>query len=110
VVWRGISDPLFDALDFPDAAVLTSSRVFSASALQALTLWNNNFVLHHAAALAARAQTENAADPVTAAYRLTLLRDPKPAELEVMKACAASDGMAEVSRILLNSNEFLFVQ
>ncbi|MES2708493.1 MAG: DUF1549 and DUF1553 domain-containing protein [Verrucomicrobiota bacterium] len=110
VVWRGISDPLFDALDFPDAAVLTAERGFSASALQALTLWNNNFVLHHAAALAARADMEDAADPVTRIYRLTLLRDPRPEELEVMKTCAARDGLAEVCRILFNSNEFLFIQ
>ena len=55
VVWRGISDPLFDALDFPDAAVLTPARGFSAAPLQALALWNNNFILHHAAALAERA-------------------------------------------------------
>ncbi|RYD36441.1 MAG: DUF1553 domain-containing protein [Verrucomicrobiaceae bacterium] len=110
VVWRGISDPLFDALDFPDAAVLTPARGFSAAPLQALVLWNNNFILHHAAALAERAGREAAADPLTRMYQLVLLRDPRADELETMRACAAQDGLAEVARILFNTNEFLFVQ
>ena len=55
VVWRGIADPFMDALDFPDMGLLSPSRGFSASPLQALALLNNPFVLHHADAFAGRA-------------------------------------------------------
>lgn len=109
VVWRGIPDPLMDALDFPDAAVLTAARGFSASALQALALWNNPFVLFHADALAARGVKENAADPVGWMFREILLREPTAAELKIFNACAGRDGLPEAGRILFNSNEFLFV-
>ena len=47
VVWRGIADPFMEALDFPDASLLQPTRTFSASALQALALFNNDFVLRH---------------------------------------------------------------
>ncbi len=111
VVWRGIPDPLFEALDFPDAGLLTPSRGFSASPLQALTLYNNPFVLRAAARLAARVE---AIDPsadgrIRAAFRLVLLRDPDPAELAEFRALAESRGAAAVGRVLFNSNEFLFV-
>ena len=57
VVWRGIPDPLFDALDFPDLGLLAPVRSFSASGPQALVLANNRFVLHCATALARHLKT-----------------------------------------------------
>jgi hypothetical protein len=111
IVWRGIPDPLFDALDFPDAALLTPSRGFSASPLQALTLYNNPFVLRAAARLAARVETmaDTTEGRVRAAFRLVLLREPGPAELSEFRALAESRSLAAVGRVLFNSNEFLFV-
>lgn len=56
VVWRGIADPFMEALDFPDLGLLAPKRSFSVSSLQALTLFNNDFVLHHSERLAARVE------------------------------------------------------
>ena len=54
-VWRGIPDPLMEALDFPDLGVLAPVRGQSVSSLQALTLYNSAFVLYSSEHLAARA-------------------------------------------------------
>ncbi|MFN6106864.1 MAG: PSD1 and planctomycete cytochrome C domain-containing protein [Planctomycetaceae bacterium] len=112
VVWRGIPDPVFDALDFPDLGLLAPTRGFSASPLQALTLLNNRFVLHHAAHLAKRVQAEAGELPIQigAAVRHTWQRDPTPDELVQLQALAAGHGLQAVCRLLLASNEFLFVE
>jgi hypothetical protein len=111
VVWRGISDPLMEALDFPDAAMLTPVRGFSASPLQALTLLNNSFVLRHCDHLAARLQSlgTTTRDRVCAAFRLVLLREPTAPELAGFVELADRRALAAACRVLLNSNEFLFV-
>jgi hypothetical protein len=111
VVWRGIADPFMDALDFPDAATLTPARSFSASPLQALALLNNDFVLHHSERLAARAEKLGATyeERVRAAFRLTLLREPAPQEAADFAALTEKHSLAAACRLLLNSNEFLFV-
>ncbi|QEH38957.1 Planctomycete cytochrome C [Aquisphaera giovannonii] len=111
VVWRGIPDPLMDALDFPDAALLTPVRGFSASPLQALSLLNNDFVLRQSEHLADRAQAIGRTDAgrIAAAFRLVLLRDPSPEEAAAFAALAGQHSLAAACRVLLNSNEFLFV-
>jgi hypothetical protein len=43
-VWRGIPDPLFNAMDFPYLGLLSPTRGTSASLLQSLTLVNNRFL------------------------------------------------------------------
>ncbi|WP_165229578.1 PSD1 and planctomycete cytochrome C domain-containing protein [Aquisphaera insulae] len=111
VVWRGIPDPLMDALDFPDAALLTPSRGFSASPLQALSLLNNDFVLRQSEHLAARAQAAGptAAGRIRAAFRIVVLREPTATEEAAFAALAGRHSLAAACRVLLNSNEFLFV-
>ncbi|MEQ9067018.1 MAG: DUF1553 domain-containing protein, partial [Gimesia chilikensis] len=52
VVWRGIPDPLMDALDFPDLGLLSPVRGFSASPLQSLFLWKNSVLHQHSPKLA----------------------------------------------------------
>jgi hypothetical protein len=111
VVWRGIPDPLMDALDFPDASLPTPVRGFSASPLQALALLHNDFVLRHSEHLAARAKTRgrSTAERIRAAFRLVLLREPSEAEAAAFSALADRHSLAAACRVLLNSNEFLFV-
>ena len=111
VVWRGIADPFMESLDFPDLGLLSPKRGFSASALQALTIFNNNFVLHHSQVLAERLQASHATvDEQTAqACRLIFLREPLKEEYTILVAYAKQYGLAATLRILFNSNEFLFV-
>jgi len=111
-VWRGIADPFMEALDFPDLGMLAPTREFSVSSLQALALYNNNFVLHHSEALARRVEAE--ADTLEAqverAVQLVWLRTPTTSERRAFTRHATTHGLAALCRVLLNSNEFLFVE
>lgn len=111
MVWRGIPDPFMEALDFPDLGLLAPVREFSASPLQALALYNNDFVLAHSAALAKRVQQEapDLAGQVSRAVQLVWLRTPTPTEHASMQAYAETHGLPALCRVLLNSNEYLFV-
>ena len=110
-VWRGIADPFMESLDFPDLGLLSPKRGYSSSSLQALALYNNDFVLHLADVMATRIQTEapELDAQITRAARLAWLR-PLTADEEVeFRDYAEKHGLAALCRILLNSNEYLFV-
>jgi Protein of unknown function (DUF1549)/Protein of unknown function (DUF1553)/Planctomycete cytochrome C len=116
VVWRGIPDPLFDALDFPDLGLLSPTRGFSASPLQALVLANNRFVLHHARHLARRAEAaapDPAADSLEARIgrmvQWTWQRQPTSEETAELVELARRHGLEAVARALFNADDFLFV-
>ena len=111
VVWRGIADPFMEALDFPDLGLLSPKRGSSVSPLQALTVFNNDFVLHHSQLLAARLEASHATldEQVAEACRLIFLRDPADKENASLVAYAQQHGLAATCRVLFNSNEFVFV-
>jgi hypothetical protein len=48
-------------------------------------------------------------DQVKAAMRLALARDPRADELERLTAYAKRHGLANACRLILNLNEFVFV-
>lgn len=103
-VWRGVPDPFMDALDFPDLGMLAPARGFSASALQSLALYNNRFVLHFSGELGKQLTTPEEA------VRRVLLREPTAEEKTNFTTFAQKNGLAALCRVLLNSNEFLFVE
>jgi hypothetical protein len=111
VVWRAIADPFMEALDFPDLGQLSPVRGFSASALQALTLFNNGFVLHYSEHFAARLEKAGSTpeDRIRAAFAICYQRPPAPEELAGAVALVDRHGLAAFCRVLFNSNEFLFV-
>lgn len=111
VVWRGIADPFMEALDFPDLGLLAPKREFSVSALQALALYNNDFTLHHCAVVAERLQEIDATieGQVDQAVQRILLRTPAADERRALVEYATEFGLAALVRVLLNSNEFLFI-
>ena len=83
----------------------------SLSPLQALALLNNGFLLMQAEALANRARAE-ASDPagqLERAFRLALSRQPTSVEAGELGVYAAKNGLPQTCRILLNLNEFSFV-
>jgi mono/diheme cytochrome c family protein len=102
-VWRGVPDPFMDALDFPDLGMLAPARGFSASALQSLALYNNRFVLHFSGELGKQLTTPEEA------VRRILLREPTAKEKTNFTTFAQKNGLAALCRVLLNSNEFFFV-
>jgi hypothetical protein len=112
VVWRGISDPFMEALDFPDLGLLAPKRGFSVSALQSLAVFNNDFVLHGSEWLAQRVESEGGDfnEEVQRAVRLVWLRLPSASEQVEFTNYARKHGLSAFCRVLLNSNEFLFIE
>jgi len=86
-------------LDCPDPANLTPARAQTTTALQALTLSNNEFMLQQARHLAERAKTPERA------FQLCFQRDARPDEL----AAAKKLDLVSLCRMLLNANEFVYV-
>lgn len=110
-VWRGIADPFMEALDFPDLGLLSPTRGFSASALQSLSLYNNDFVLNESETLARRVEGEanTVEQQALRAVQLAWLREIDAVECVEFVEFAKANGLAALCRVLLNSNEFLFV-
>jgi hypothetical protein len=110
-VFRTLPDPFMEALDCPDASQLTQARNVSVTAPQALALLNDKFMVRMSEHLAARAAKAGADLParVGAAYRLALGREPTPKESALLTEYAKKHGLANLCRMVLNCNEFVFV-
>jgi uncharacterized protein DUF1553/uncharacterized protein DUF1549 len=110
-VFRTLPDPLMEALDCPDASQWTAARGLSLSPLQALALLNDKFMVRQAEHLAERA-TQLAPDlpgQLAALYQIVLLRPPTCTERDRLIEYAGKHGLANACRVLLNCNEFVFV-
>jgi hypothetical protein len=109
-VFRTLPDPLVECLDGADASALTPKRSESVTAPQALALLNNEFVLVHAKAMAARLEKHSAerAKQVEFACQLVWGRAPTADEAKLFAAYADKHGLANLCRVLFNTNEFLF--
>lgn len=110
-VYRGQQDPLMELLDFPDAAQLIPARTLTSSPLQALALWNHEFVLYACDALAQRIQqtaNEQGRDETEIAFQTIYLRKPTDEELKLANAYRSKFSLAGLVRVLLNSSEFLY--
>ena len=109
-VFRTLPDPLVECLDGADASALTPKRSESVTAPQALALLNNEFVLVHAKAMAARLEKHSAerAKQIDFACRLAWGRTPSADEAKLFAAYADKHGLPNLCRVLFNTNEFLF--
>jgi hypothetical protein len=94
-------------LDCPDPANFTPTRAQTTTALQALTLSNNEFMLQQARHLAERVQTEDKTPEaaIARAFHLCFQRAPTKEEL----TAANSIDLFSLCRMLLNANEFVYV-
>jgi hypothetical protein len=110
-VFRTLPDPFMDVLDCPDSSQLAPARSTSVSALQALAMLNNQFMVRQCEHLAARAGRSgpDLATQIRAVYTLALDRLPTPKEEKAVHEYAAKYGLANACRVILNSNEFMFV-
>ncbi|MFO0883418.1 MAG: PSD1 and planctomycete cytochrome C domain-containing protein [Pirellulales bacterium] len=111
-VFRTQPDPLLEVLDCPDASQAAPVRTTSFSGLQALTLWNNKFVLRNAEHLAQQAQGQSPelARQVDWACERLFCRLPTTEERATWTKYAEQFGMANLCRVLLNSSEFVFIE
>jgi hypothetical protein len=111
-VFRTLPDPLLDALDCPDASQFTPARSASVTALQALALLNDRFMVRHAEHFADRLRRdagEDAGARVGRAFELALGRPATARERELLAAYSRKHGAAAMCRLVLNLNEFAFV-
>ena len=111
-VFRTLPDPFMESLDCADASQLTPARTVSVTALQALTMLNDKFVIRQSERLAERLKTDTGDNPdaqITRLYQLVLLRPPRPAEAASLRTYLEKHGLSNACRLLLNSNEFMFV-
>lgn len=110
-IFRTLPDPLMDSLDCADSSQLTPVRNTSLTALQALSMLNNKFTVRQSEHLATRAASVSSelSQQVESAFRIALLRKPTDRERTALSEYARQHGLANACRVLLNSNEFLFV-
>jgi hypothetical protein len=101
--------PILRLYDFPDASQHSPSRDLTTTPLQQLFVFNSAFLQEHAEALAKRVEAvPDAAERVRRMYRLTLLRDPSPKELDLALSYIAQSTLAHYAQALLSTNEFIF--
>jgi hypothetical protein len=103
--------PVFGAFDCPDAGQPMPRRRQSTTAIQALNLFNSPFVNDQAAAFAARVK-RNATTidtQVTDTFLLALGRRPNAVEAKAAEETVREHGLGALSRVVFNSNEFLFL-
>ena len=82
----------------------------TVTALQALAILNNPFVLRQCEHLSARvAPAGDLKKQIEQVYQLTLNRPPTKAELKKLLPFAEKNGMPSLCRLIFNTNEFVFV-
>ena len=110
-LFRTLPDPFMDALDCPAGDQLVPVRTASVTVQQALALWNNAFAAKQAEHLGERLQRERTErdEQVVYAFQLLLNRDPSAEERAEFVRYARQHGLANLARVLINSNEFMFV-
>jgi hypothetical protein len=109
---RSAPDPFLTTLDCADPSLLVERRNETITPLQALALLNNTFMVRMAEHVAERASAASpkTSDQITAIYRLAFQRDPTADELAVLTPLAEQHGLANICRLVLNMNEFVFVE
>ncbi|MDB5341725.1 MAG: hypothetical protein JWP89_102 [Schlesneria sp.] len=109
---RTTSHQFLTTLDCPSAANLVPVRNTTTTALQSLALLNNDFMLRQSEYFAQRIKADAGDDlqiPVTQAFRFAFGRDPTDSEQDASVKLAQSRGLLQLCRMLLNANEFVYV-
>ena len=101
-------DPTLALFDFPNPNNTSEQRVATNVPLQRLYMMNSAFVEAQAAGLAKRVSGTDD-ERVRQAYRLLYGRGPSAEEVQLGLAFLAKNNWNEYARVLLNSNEFEWV-
>jgi len=110
-VVRTTPHQFMSTLDCPDPANLTPARAQTTTALQALTLSNDEFMLQQATSLATRIEneTDSRAAAIRRAFALCFQRAPTDAELTASTRLVAEQNLFALCRMLINANEFVYI-
>ncbi|MEK6261257.1 MAG: DUF1549 domain-containing protein [Planctomycetota bacterium] len=109
---RTTTHQFLTTLDCPSPANLVPARNTTTTALQSLTLLNNDFMLRQSGYFAGRvkadAETDSTAQ-VTRAFQLAFGRQPSLAEAAAAASLVQGRDFTQLCRMLLNANEFVYV-
>lgn len=108
---RSQQQPFMTTLDCADPSMRVEKRNESLSPLQALAMMNNGLVVvmaRHLAERVAKERNEMAAQ-VERAFVLALSRSPAADELAQLLEYSRREGLENTCRVILNLNEFSFV-
>jgi hypothetical protein len=107
---RTTAHQFLTTLDCPSPANLVPTRNVTTTALQSLTLLNNPFMLKQSEYFARRVESESELeDRPRRAFQLAFGRNPSPAEAASAAELVKSRGLTQLCRMLLNANEFVYV-
>ncbi len=108
---RSQTQPFMTTLDCADPSMIVDKRNETVTALQALALLNNKLVLSMSrhTALRITAASPDEATQIDSVFRLALGRFPSAEERDSLIEYARQHGLSQACRVILNLNEFAFV-
>ena len=111
-LFRTLPDPFMEALDCPAGDQIMPLRTNSVTVQQSLALWNDAFMLRQAEHFAARLERSaaNTGERVQLATWLALGRTLTAKEQLQFTAYVEQHGLANFCRLLMNANEFVFIE
>ncbi len=111
---RALNFPFLDIFDAPVFNVSCDRRKVSLTPLQALAMYDSGFVNDEARYFAERLRKESdAGSVINRAFELALGRLPAPEEVQrarkFLAGAAPDEALTQLCRVLMNTNEFLYV-
>lgn len=108
---RSQTQPFMTTLDCADPSMIVEKRNETVTALQALALLNNKLVLSMSRHMASRLEAASPDDGarIETAFRFALGRVPSDDERDALIGYAREHGLKQACRVILNLNEFAFV-
>jgi hypothetical protein len=108
---RSQQQPFMTVMDCADPSMRVDKRNESLSPLQALAMMNNGLTVTMARHFAERVTKEATGldQQMRRAFLLAVSREPKPDEVAPLVDYAKRDGLENACRVILNLNEFSFV-
>ena len=111
-VVRTTTHQFLTMLDCPSPANFVPVRNVTTTALQSLTLLNNDFMLRQSGYFASRVKLDAGTDPaaqVIRAFQLAFGRDASSTEVAAATLLVEKRDLTELCRMLFNANEFVYV-
>lgn len=111
-VVRTTTHQFLTTLDCPSPANLVPVRNTTTTALQSLALLNNDFMLRQSGYFAERLTNDepfNMSQRISHAFLLAFGRSPSTDELAAAESLVKSRGLQQFCRMLLNANEFVYI-
>ncbi|MFT5466198.1 MAG: hypothetical protein ACI8UO_001296 [Verrucomicrobiales bacterium] len=104
---RSQTQPFLTTLDCADPSQMVAKRDETTTALQALVLMNNPFMIAMSQKLAENVEESN--QPIAQAVWVALGRAPTADEIQLLSSYSKKHGLAAACRLIFNLNEFAYL-